>query len=189
MRSLFELHEVWNQQAEARVAALHARREADIAARAAARRASKARMKDMADAETHREALRFWALGAEAIGELVYSSPTHVRLLAERLRNGLFHAGKSVVYFIGADRADAPVKIGTTVVLGKRLGEIQINTPETLRVLAVIPGDASIERVLHGVFARDRVRGEWFRRSPVIVDFIERLNRGPKPEQKKARRR
>lgn len=64
------------------------------------------------------------------------------------------------------------VKIGTSRNLNARL---QTFRPEKL--LAVEPGDASVERTRHRQFAADRSHGEWFRRSAALEEHIRRARR------------
>jgi hypothetical protein len=83
------------------------------------------------------------------------------------------------VYFI-ADGA-GHVKIGYTVDVASRLNSLQTSTAFELRVLAVLKGGAETERQLHERFAEHRVRGEWFRLVPEILDYVAGI---PKPEPK-----
>jgi len=64
-----------------------------------------------------------------------------------------------VIYLI---KSGPYVKIGTTKLLGKRLGELQTGNPKRLLVLAVGHGCEREERLLHTRFAKLRVQGEWF---------------------------
>lgn len=79
-------------------------------------------------------------------------------------------ATRSRVYVIGDPSTDGPVKIGTTINLGYRLGRIRagavvtpagVNLP-AVQVLADHPGDGRLERRLHRYYAPFRLAGEWF---------------------------
>jgi hypothetical protein len=77
------------------------------------------------------------------------------------------------VYFIQAGKA-GPIKIGRTVgKVGARMATLQTGSPEPLMLLAAVPGGASVERGIHERFADLRLRGEWFRREPTLLAFIE----------------
>lgn len=71
----------------------------------------------------------------------------------------------SVVYFA---RFGELIKIGFTTNLQTRMASVQ---PD--EVLLTLPGGRPHERALHEVFKQHRVRGEWFRSCPEILDFIE----------------
>jgi hypothetical protein len=71
----------------------------------------------------------------------------------------------SVVYFIGRGEL---IKIGFTSNLHRRMESL---LPE--RIYRLLAGDRVQERALHQVFAADRIRGEWFRRSDDLMSFID----------------
>ena len=83
--------------------------------------------------------------------------------------------GESVVYFISiAGSETAPVKIGIAANLEKRLGALQVSHYETLTVLAFVPGDRDRECEIHQR-VKGRIRGEWFKRTPGLVEVMEEL--------------
>lgn len=55
------------------------------------------------------------------------------------------------------------VKIGRSLNATRRLIQIQTCCPYELWLRAVIPGGGGLEPFLHELFARSRMRGEWFR--------------------------
>jgi hypothetical protein len=67
-----------------------------------------------------------------------------------------------LAYLIRAESSGA-VKIGVAVDPAKRLGSLQIGSPEPLSLIGVIPGGRPQELRLHEQFADRRIRGEWFR--------------------------
>ena len=78
-----------------------------------------------------------------------------------------------MVYFIqGTD--SGRVKIGATVNVPTRLGELQTGSPKKLKVLAVIESETerSADRKYHPRFASSRIHGEWFNPSPDLMAFI-----------------
>jgi hypothetical protein len=77
-----------------------------------------------------------------------------------------------MIYFISTnDVAEYPIKIGVTGVDFRT----QIASPYRLVPIAIVEGDASIEKVLHVEFASDRLMGEWFKRSPRLMGAIDLL--------------
>jgi hypothetical protein len=78
---------------------------------------------------------------------------------------------KSYVYFISS--SDGYVKIGSSTNPEARLKNLQTATHHLLQLVHVIPGNENIEKYLHRLFVSDHVRGEWFKFSEVIMDFIK----------------
>ena len=85
-----------------------------------------------------------------------------------------------MVYFIAAEN-DA-VKIGYVGwdVWG-RLRSLGNSHYRELRLLGVMEGGRELERSLHARFADERIRHEWFRPSPRLLEFIERSADQPEP--------
>lgn len=79
------------------------------------------------------------------------------------------HEREGVVYFV---RSGDHVKIGTTLHINKRFGEIQAPNTE---LLATEPGYLHRESLLHSKFAKFRANGEWFRLEPALVRYINAL--------------
>jgi hypothetical protein len=79
----------------------------------------------------------------------------------------------TVTYFIQA--GVGPVKIGRSTLLSlpSRLSSLQGGNAERLYVIGVVPGD--VERELHERWAKHRIRGEWFRPDPEIVEYAHRF--------------
>lgn len=79
------------------------------------------------------------------------------------------------VYFVHAPEANA-VKIGVSSDPKYRLTNMQVGSPVSLTILAVVPGGHALERKLHQQLAASRIRGEWFRVSPGLLEYITSLN-------------
>jgi hypothetical protein len=79
-----------------------------------------------------------------------------------RLRPGSSHA--PVVYYI---RAGSMVKIGTSTNLRRRMNALSTRT-----VIAVEPGDATVETERHEQFGALRRHGEWFEMDPALAAHI-----------------
>lgn len=76
------------------------------------------------------------------------------------------------LYFLETECAERHIKIGIASHVGARLAAIQGNCPYRVRLIKRIPGSARLERELHKQFAADRLYGEWFKRSPALLDLI-----------------
>lgn len=80
----------------------------------------------------------------------------------------------SIVYFIQAIDSGI-IKIGQTTDIGKRLAALQTGCPEQLTVLKTMPGDKSIERLLHKKFSAANKQGEWFYPTDELLKYIGSL--------------
>lgn len=79
------------------------------------------------------------------------------------------------VYFIHS-KATKAIKIGYSAHSPKvRLRELQTATAEKLSLLGWIAGSRDDERDLHQRFAEYRIRGEWFRYTGELIDYVEAL--------------
>lgn len=88
-----------------------------------------------------------------------------------------------MIYFIACPAAGA-VKIGTTAKRPyERLNHAQVNCPLELELMAAIEGGYGMEAKLHLRFAKLRTRGEWFRLSDELRDFIATLPCPEKPQR------
>jgi len=77
------------------------------------------------------------------------------------------------------------VKIGTTwghqddrAALAKRVSTLQTGSPRELTCVAVAPGYRDEERALHRRFSGYHVRGEWFARAGLVVEWLEQWRIG-----------
>lgn len=85
-----------------------------------------------------------------------------------------------MIYFI-QENASHLIKIGFTAGDGaSRAKSLQTGNPDTLTVLAEIPGTMEDEKKLHSQFKADRVAGEWFKPSPKLIGHILR-SKQPEP--------
>lgn len=79
---------------------------------------------------------------------------------------------KGLVYVIGMVEDAKAVKIGFANDVHGRRSTLQTSSPYALEVLVAMKGAKADERELHRRFATDRIRGEWFRRSAAVEEFI-----------------
>ena len=79
------------------------------------------------------------------------------------------------VYFVsGSD--DCPIKIGyTSGKIEDRIKIIQTGYPYKLSVFGFIDGSYQIENALHTVFKPLRMRGEWFQRTPSLINALSAI--------------
>ena len=82
----------------------------------------------------------------------------------------------SYVYFVQEGDA-GPIKIGRASRAEARLARIQTGSSHELRLLCAVPGASVLERSFHVAFARDRLRGEWFRPTPELLRLVRELRR------------
>lgn len=81
----------------------------------------------------------------------------------------------SAIYFVAAQNSGL-IKIGVACDPVSRLRDLQVGSPERLRLLAVTPGTAADERALHQRFSAHREHGEWFRPAPEVLALIESVH-------------
>lgn len=77
------------------------------------------------------------------------------------------------VYFIQKANKEGLIKIGKSKDVSRRLMEIRHLSSDLVTCLLEIDGYGEEEKILHKVFAKDRVHGEWFRPSPALLEFIK----------------
>lgn len=86
------------------------------------------------------------------------------------LPSGIGRVSGSWVYFAG--RIGGPIKIGVTTNLDRRRAGLQIGNPDTIEILASMPGDRAIEGMLKARFAAANIRGEWFNPVPELLALL-----------------
>lgn len=84
------------------------------------------------------------------------------------------------VYFIH-DALSNMVKIGWADEPWRRMCQMQTGCPGDLTLLALEPGFPEREFELHRQFAQDRARGEWFRHSETLANYIVALGPPARP--------
>ena len=99
-----------------------------------------------------------------------------VAALLRELADALERGEESCLYFIRAQ--GGPIKIGIAGAPTRRREELQPGNHLQLRLVHWVPGGRPAERLAHDAFAPLRIRGEWFRPEPVLLDFIFTLIEG-----------
>lgn len=75
------------------------------------------------------------------------------------------------VYFIQRG-LDGPVKVGCSANVARRFWELQTASPEPLRIIGLYAlGGYQMEARLHRTFAADRLSGEWFRPTQLLLEI------------------
>jgi len=77
----------------------------------------------------------------------------------------------SSIYFIRNARAKA-IKIGRSVDPERRLGELQVGSPDQLELCALLPEKYGLEAALHQHFGASHLFGEWFGETPELITFM-----------------
>jgi hypothetical protein len=77
-----------------------------------------------------------------------------------------------VIYFISYENDPTKVKIGYTTNLGSRLRSYRTGSPHEIQVQHVRSGSREAEQALHRKFANDHIKGEWFKRSVAILEYM-----------------
>lgn len=83
------------------------------------------------------------------------------------------------VYFILNYDSEA-IKIGMAKNVERRLDNLQTSSPSTLKLLSKIQAKSvnkarELEQSLHRKFDKYRIRGEWFKASVELLDYIDKL--------------
>lgn len=82
------------------------------------------------------------------------------------------------VYFI-VDESHQLLKIGYSKDPEQRLNQLKTANSGKLILAKVIRGDQKTERDYHKLFARYKIRREWFCLSPEILEFLSRSHPTP----------
>lgn len=103
--------------------------------------------------------------------------------IAERHPEGLDRScfsvddGHGFIYFVSTDEIpDFPIKIGWTKRHDHlRLKQLQNGCPYRLKILAIVHALDHMESALHAKFKHLRMTGEWMRRAPDLMEYIDQL--------------
>lgn len=76
-----------------------------------------------------------------------------------------------MIYFI-QDTISKNIKIGVSRNPNKRLATLQISHDSKLIILKVIKGSTREEKLLHKMYNKYRIRGEWFFENEDLLKFI-----------------
>lgn len=88
--------------------------------------------------------------------------------------NGKHKKYKGYIYFIQGQCGGA-IKVGFSTIPSERLRQLQTGYPDTLKILLLIPGNESTEKVIHRQFEGSKLNGEWFRPDELVIDKIKEL--------------
>lgn len=104
--------------------------------------------------------------------EVITLNQRVLRERAEVHRTGRWDLSMSMVYFVQAGLAGRPVKIGYAREMCRRIGQLQLGSPEPLEVLLAVEGGRELEGELHKRFAHLRIHQEWFRADRGLMSCI-----------------
>lgn len=118
---------------------------------------------------------------AQEVARLPDETFTRVRASARTVNGALrlargHRSASSTVYFVQAIDG-GPIKIGVTADLATRLRDLQIGSPQLLRLIASVPGDQRLETALHRHLSTHRLHGEWFADVPVVRAAIAEVTK------------
>lgn len=82
------------------------------------------------------------------------------------------------VYFIRQIGTVGPIKIGCSWNPEHRLLSLMSWSPVDLEIIARVDGDFDLERRIHGIFAAQHRRHEWFNATPELLALIDGINAG-----------
>ena len=77
-----------------------------------------------------------------------------------------------MIYFVQSGKK-GPIKIGKSNDPHERIGSLQISSSEPLTLLGVMDGDIKEEKNIHTKFLNYRIKGEWFKPSNNLIEFIK----------------
>lgn len=83
-----------------------------------------------------------------------------------------------LIYFLRPVGQRGPVKMGCSRLPESRLQTFLPWSPVELEIAATCPGDFALERRLHGLFAAQHLRGEWFSASIELDALIRNIAKG-----------
>lgn len=83
------------------------------------------------------------------------------------------------VYFI---QSNGLIKIGFSKNVKRRIVSLQIGAAEPVVLLGTIAGSQVTEKDVHRLFAKELVRGEWFKPSAMLLAYIERERERTEPD-------
>jgi hypothetical protein len=76
------------------------------------------------------------------------------------------------LYFIQSIQG-GPIKIGRTLDIDKRIGQLQTSSPEQLVLVGFILNEGHKESELHYKFRQFRLHGEWFEPVAELIEYIK----------------
>jgi len=137
---------------------------------------------------------REWVVGSKKEAELLHIAKTGEiarakgRTLQEEPLDTLLdhvpgHKPESL-YFVESGKG-GPIKIGRARNVQQRIDDLQTGNPSRLRLLGTMVGCFAKEQRVHRMFASAHIHGEWFHRTPELLEFICCQARQPSRETAK----
>jgi hypothetical protein len=79
-----------------------------------------------------------------------------------------------VVYAVRRE-SDGAVKFGWSSDLSRRIHELRKESDEQVTLIGAVPGDKRKELRIQGRLTEDRLDGEWFRPSTIVLQFLNEI--------------
>lgn len=79
------------------------------------------------------------------------------------------------VYFVTCALEDFPVKVGYAGDIARRMRGLQTSMPWPIILIAHMGGSYDDERMIHLGLYKARLRGEWYARTPELVEYVSRI--------------
>lgn len=102
-----------------------------------------------------------------------YTAKEYASDMIDRARQDPFERSMWV-YFLRESGIGA-IKIGTSKNVALRVRSIASGMPHGLTLLATMPGWHRVETLVHQLFEHARIRGEWFRPIPELLEYIDEI--------------
>lgn len=83
-----------------------------------------------------------------------------------------------VVYFCKPVGLLGPIKVGCTTNSLERLQQLMSWSPVDLEIVASVPGDFRLERLIHSILSEHHIRHEWFHPCDALISGIVKLQAG-----------
>jgi hypothetical protein len=93
-----------------------------------------------------------------------------LRRAAWKITNTGYEGGPKNVWIYFVQAGDA-IKVGHASDVEARLRLLRVDNPVAVRLLAKIRGTVAGEKAIHEKFAHVRIRGEWFRAVPELLEL------------------
>lgn len=88
---------------------------------------------------------------------------------------------KQTKIYFAQESGMGAIKIGVARSVGVRIENLKVGMPHEVTLLATMDGDREAETEMHCKFAHARIRGEWFRPVPELLEYIAALAVKPAP--------
>jgi hypothetical protein len=128
--------------------------------------------------EDYRQAcLRYSEIHGDAIEarKKKWMSLTYAEMVAEKFKEvKALDRALGEIYFLQESGMSA-IKIGTSTNVSRRVRSLECGMPHELTLLTTMSGGHSMEALIHRFFGYARIRSEWFRPVPALLEYIAEI--------------